>query len=71
MKENFSERTDYLRMLVKIFEGILADTDCKHLQLFYHFLPALTINYIEAIIIAKDKLVKKKAADTYIFVRFL
>jgi len=66
LKANFSERTDYLRLLVKVFEGMIEGQDNNHLQLFYLFLPSLTLNYIEANLIAKDKLIKKKAQDTYI-----
>jgi len=68
LKVNFSGRTDYLRMLVKEFEDtdFSEGQDYKHLQFFYQMMPSLILNYIEASLIAKDKLIKKKAADTYI-----
>ena len=68
LKENFSEKSDYLRVLVKTFEGVIKGPENKHLQLFYIILPSLTINYIEASLVAKEKLGKKNAPDTYICV---
>jgi len=68
LKVSFSQRTDYLRILAKAFDGMLAGQETKHLRMFYFLIPALTLNYVEAMVNAKERIVKKRAADTYIFV---
>jgi WASH complex subunit 7 len=60
------EATDYLRILVKNFEGVFDNEECTHLRLFYLMLPALTLNYIEHIQKAKDKIQKKNNKDAFI-----
>jgi WASH complex subunit 7 len=40
---------DYLRMIVKNFDGITAQENTKHLKLFYLTIPALSISYIDHI----------------------
>ena len=69
LKSNFTERTDYLRLLVKTFDGMFDNQDNKHLKLFHILMPALTINYVEAALAAKEKVNKKNAPDSYVFVR--
>jgi hypothetical protein len=69
LKANFTERTDYLRLLVKNFDGMFGGQDYKHLRVFYIMVPALTLNYVEACIAAKEKVAKKMAPDSYIFVK--
>lgn len=66
-RENFSDRTDYLKILVKAFEGIDLNADAnKHLNYFYLIMPALTLNYIEHFLISKEKLMKKNAQDAFL-----
>ena len=38
---------DYLRMIVRNFDGLLEQENVKHLKLFYLIVPALSINYID------------------------
>lgn len=38
---------DYLRMIVKNFEGITDQENTKHLRLFYTIIPPLTLSYID------------------------
>lgn len=45
--------------MVFAFSGILCDPINTHLKHFYLIIPPLTINYIEYILIAKDKMSKK------------
>jgi WASH complex subunit 7 len=68
MKINFSERTDYLRLMVKNFTSIVESNDHKHLAQFYLIVPCLTINYIENLLISKEKLQKKNPLDAIISV---
>ena len=42
-----ADANDYLRILVKNFEGAFESEECAHLKLFYIIIPALTLNYIE------------------------
>lgn len=40
----------------------------KHLDVFYLILPALTINYTENILMAKERLTKKNMNDCFLSV---
>jgi WASH complex subunit 7 len=61
-----SDATDYLRILVKNFDGVFENEDCAHLKLFYIIIPPLTLNYIEHIQKAKDKVSKKNSKEAFI-----
>lgn len=65
MTKSYSEDTNYFELLVMTFKGVLNNSQSTHLQYFYMIIPALTINYVENILIAKDRLYKKKAAGMY------
>jgi len=67
LKISFSQRTDYLRILCKVFDGMLSGQENKHLRMFYLLIPSLTLNYVETMINAKERIAKKRAADTFIF----
>lgn len=43
------DANDYLRILVRNFEGLFETDDTAHLRLFYIIIPAITLNYIEHI----------------------
>eukprot|EP01017_Pseudomicrothorax_dubius_P003217 TRINITY_DN10403_c0_g1_i5.p1 TRINITY_DN10403_c0_g1~~TRINITY_DN10403_c0_g1_i5.p1 ORF type:complete len:268 (+),score=106.25 TRINITY_DN10403_c0_g1_i5:97-804(+) len=66
LKANFSERTDFLRLMVKNLAGIVEQNDRSHLDLFYILIPALTLNYVENILIVKEKLTKKNPGDAFL-----
>ena len=53
------EVKDYLRNLVNVFIGVFKGEQHKHMRQFYILVPALTINFVESIRIAKDKVLKK------------
>ena len=57
-KNAFSERQDYLRLLTKSFDGKLNAETHSHLKYFYQIIPTLMINYVESMLIAKEKLKK-------------
>ena len=40
--------------------------DCDHLKLFYIIIPPLTLNYIDHVQKAKDKLLKKNNKDAFL-----
>ena len=67
LTNNFSDKSDYLRMMVKVFEKIRG-SDNKHLKLFYLLLPPLTINYVENMLMAKERLTKKNSVECFITV---
>ena len=70
-QEQFSSQTDYLSLLVKAFDNILASDTHKHLNLFYYMVPPLLMNYIEHILINKEKLIKKSCQDVFLTVLFI
>lgn len=54
-----SDKYFHSQLLVKTFAPHFRSPKNSHLRNFYIIVPALTINYIEHIIVAKDKLNKK------------
>lgn len=58
LAKNFSENNDYFKVLVKVFQDVAASDEQKHLMNFYHIVPALTINYVETTVQAKDLMYK-------------
>eukprot|EP00048_Salpingoeca_helianthica_P015476 m.226982 g.226982 ORF g.226982 m.226982 type:complete len:1195 (+) comp17088_c0_seq1:325-3909(+) len=56
---NFAEGTEYFKMLVDIFSKELRAEKNSHLRNFYVIVPPLTINFVEHMIMAKDRLNKK------------
>lgn len=61
-----SDANDYLRILVGNFDGVFDREDCNHLKLFYIMIPSLTLNYVEHITKAKDKIFKKNNKDAFL-----
>jgi WASH complex subunit 7 len=72
MKDKFKEtpdkkeETDYLRGLAKRYQGKLQGENFVKLQFFYMLVPALTLDYIQSLLIAKEKLLKKNFKGGYI-----
>lgn len=58
LAKNFSENNDYFKVLVKVFQDVTASDEQKHLVNFYHIIPALTINFVETTVQAKDLMYK-------------
>ena len=69
---NILERKDkekngnYLTMMVKRLENIFTPENIQDFDLYFYLLPALTINCVENLIVAKEKLSKKNNKDAYI-----
>lgn len=53
------EVKDYLRNLVHVFFGVFKGDQHKHMR-FYMIVPSLTINFVDSIKSAKDKILKKR-----------
>mgnify|MGYP001807992096 CR=1 FL=1 len=65
-KSGFSEKIDYLKLLLKAFSGIKSPEN-DHLSLFYLIVPTLTLNFIEKMLISKDQ-IGKKNSTTEVFI---
>ena len=61
-----AEAKDYLRELVKGLDGVFKGEENKHMRQFYIIIPALTINFVESLQRAKEKVWKKRQVGTYI-----
>lgn len=59
--KNFSESTDFFRILVDVFANEFRSNKNMHLKNFYIILPSLTLNYIEYMIGSKEKINKKNS----------
>ncbi|RWS27195.1 WASH complex subunit 7-like protein [Leptotrombidium deliense] len=59
LNRNFSEATDYFKLMVDVFAATFQDPKNYHLKNFYVLLPSLTLNYVEYIIISKEKMNRK------------
>lgn len=59
LRRNYAEGTEYFRLLVDAFSPFFRSEKNAHLRLFYLIVPSLTLNYIEYIITAKEKMHKK------------
>lgn len=60
--QNFAEGTDYYQMLLNAFAPNLRRDDYLHLRNFYIIIPSLTHNFIEHMLLNKDKMKSKKGA---------
>ncbi|XP_055688108.1 WASH complex subunit 4 [Lutzomyia longipalpis] len=59
----WSEGTEYFRLLVDTLAPFLRDAKNVHLKTFYIIVPPLTINFIEHILSMKDRMGKKNRQD--------
>jgi WASH complex subunit 7 len=55
---NFSEGSDYFKVLVNVFQSVLLTSEHEHLRTFMMIVPALCISWIEASLLAKDSMYK-------------
>lgn len=72
MKEKFEDtqekkdETDYLRVIAKRYQGKFTPDLFAKLQYFYMLIPPLTLDYIQSLLVAKEKLLKKNFKGGYI-----
>ena len=59
LNRNFTESTDYFKLLVDVFAQTFRDPKNYHLKNFYAILPATTYNFVEHLIISKEKMTRK------------
>jgi len=53
----FNEETDYLKVLVDVFQQVLrSSNDVSHLENFYMIIPSLCVNFVETSLHAKEQL---------------
>jgi len=64
--QNFSEGSEYFKMLVNVFATEYRRSENSHLENFYLIVPALTLEYIQQIGIDKEKF-NKKGKETGVF----
>jgi len=65
LRKKFSDGNDYFQLLVNVFSKQLNDEKQSHLKKFYIIIPPLTINFVEHIIAAKEKMNKKSKDDAF------
>ena len=63
--KNYTDDTDYFSLLVNTFKGVVGNSETKHLHNFYMIIPALTLNFADSLLSAKDKINKKNVAGMY------
>jgi len=66
LAKNFAEGTEYFKMLVSVFAEEFRNPQNLHLKNFFIIAAPLTINFVEHILLGKDKLSKRKG-DTGFF----
>ena len=57
--KNFSEGRDYFKVLVNVFQKVLLSGEHGHLDNFYMIVPALCTSWVEASLVAKDRMFKQ------------
>lgn len=59
LSKNYTQGTNYFKLLVEAFAQFFQNPKNEHLKNFYLIIPPLTINFIDHILTAKDKMTKK------------
>ena len=66
LARNFSEGSDYFKVLVSVFQEVLMSGDHAHLDNFYMIIPALCLSWVDASYQAKNFMLKaNRVRDTY------
>ncbi len=60
LTRNFSEGTEYFELLVNVFARQFNSSKHVHLRAFYAIVPPLTVNFVDHIVAAKEKISKKR-----------
>ncbi|KAM3964160.1 strumpellin and WASH-interacting protein [Aphomia sociella] len=56
---NFIQGTEYFKLLVDVFAPVFRNPKNVHLKNFFIIIPPLTLNFVEHMILSKDKMTKK------------
>ena len=59
MSDRFAEGTQYFKLLVEVFSESFRNPKNMHLRYFFVMVPALTLNFVEHMMMSKEKLSKK------------
>ncbi|KAH7984693.1 hypothetical protein HPB52_023522 [Rhipicephalus sanguineus] len=59
LAKNFSEGSEYFRLLVDVFSPTFRDPSNMHLRNFFVILPPLTLNYVEHAVSCKERMSRK------------
>jgi len=65
LDQNKKNNINYLTLLVSPFENVFSEQVVADIELFYYLLPSLTINYVENLIVAKNKIYSKNIKDAF------
>ena len=60
LRKNFSEGTEYFQLLVEVFSSRFGSSKHAHLRRFYAIVLPLTVNYVDHVVAAKEKIGKKR-----------
>jgi WASH complex subunit 7 len=63
LRRNFAEGTEYFDVLVNVFASDFRDKKNVHLHNFHLIVPPLTLNFVDTILSAKDRLGKRNKND--------
>jgi len=62
--KNFGEGSDYFKVLVKVFQSVLLNSEHEQLKVFYMIVPALCISWTEASLQAKEAVYRTTRGPT-------
>ena len=65
LDQNKKNNINYLTLLISPFENVFSEQVAADIELFYYFLPSITINYVENLIVAKNKIYSKNIKDAF------
>jgi WASH complex subunit 7 len=65
LHQNNSNNINYLTLLVSSLANVFTNQTIPDIDLLFYLIPAVTINYVENLIVAKDKIFKKNIKDAY------
>lgn len=63
LMHHLDEGTDYFRMFISVFKKEFRSEANIHLKNFYIMVPALTVNFVDSMLISKEKLAKKGSKE--------
>jgi WASH complex subunit 7 len=65
LDQNKQNNVNFLTLLVNSFDNVFTNQNIPDIDLFFYVVPAVTINFVENSIIAKDKIFKKNIKDAF------
>jgi len=65
LDQNKKNNINYLTLLVSPFENVFSEQVAADIELFFYLIPSITINYVENLIVAKNKIYSKNIKDAF------